>query len=207
MVRHGMTIAPTRLGALGAALLCSLAAAQEAGTPEALDQMIEDVNPLSTSLRNVEFGLREPNSFDQVIRIGGPGGKLMRVQGALFALFDQSVYVTKGKAVHTEIPGGTVFWIGEPPSDASAEPPPEPRRYSGRIETIIAPLRFGNGPRAPEQERASSDDSVLSSTAGQAVLVVHAPEGRIVWDDDYRGERLRALMHSAAQAVGARQAR
>ena len=92
-----MTIAPTRFGALGAAFLCSLAAAQQAGTPEALDQMIEDVNPLSTSLRNVEFGLREPNSFDQVMRIGGPDGKLMRVQGALFALFDQSVYVSDGK--------------------------------------------------------------------------------------------------------------
>ena len=55
-----------------------------------LDARVEDVSILSASLRVESAGLAKPSGFDAVYRVPGDSGKLMRVNGALFAVFDQS---------------------------------------------------------------------------------------------------------------------
>ncbi|MHC4429884.1 MAG: hypothetical protein ACYS0D_14990, partial [Planctomycetota bacterium] len=200
-----MTTGLSRLGVFATALLCSLAAAQETAEPyqyedsgvlprRYLDQMIEDVSPLGTSLRSVEPGLRQSGPFDQVIRTG-PDGQLMRVQGALFALFDQSIYRDTEQSTLAVIPDNTVFWIGEPPPAAPADPLPD-RYFPNRVDTLIAPLRLQSAD-APAMETASASSGHLEPQA-------RAPEGRILWDEEYRAARLQMLMQTAAQAAVSR---
>lgn len=70
----------------------------------------EDVGPLATSLRADPVDQRLPTGFDRVYRVPGSEALLMRGNGALFAVFDESVYRRSGAA----LPPGTVFHIGMP---------------------------------------------------------------------------------------------
>jgi hypothetical protein len=70
----------------------------------------EDVGPLATSLRADPVDQRLPTGFDRVYRVPGSESLLMRGNGALFAVFEESVYRRAGAA----LPPGTVFHIGMP---------------------------------------------------------------------------------------------
>src|SRR6185503_15575203 len=79
------------------------------------DQTVEDVNPLSTSLRQMHSDLRQPTGFQNVYHVPGHDDLLMRVNGGIYAVFPESEYTVnrKGKTVPV-IPAGTVFYIGLP---------------------------------------------------------------------------------------------
>ena len=79
-----------------------------------LDARVEDVSILSASLRVESAGLAKPSGFDAVYRVPGDSGKLMRVNGALFAVFDQSVYQSYQGRSYVDVPPSTVFHIGPP---------------------------------------------------------------------------------------------
>src|SRR5205814_2404538 len=64
---------------------------------EPVDQAVEDINPLSMSLRHMQFDLRQPAGFEQVYAVPGHPDLLMRANGGLFAVFPQSVYA-QGKS-------------------------------------------------------------------------------------------------------------
>jgi len=70
----------------------------------------EDIGPLATSLRADPVDQRLPTGFDRVYRVPGSDSLLMRGNGALFAVFEESVYRRSGAA----LPPGTVFHIGMP---------------------------------------------------------------------------------------------
>ena len=79
-----------------------------------LDARVEDVSILSASLRVESAGLAQPSGFDAVYRVPGDSGKLMRVNGALFAVFDQSVYQSYPGGSYPDVPPSAVFHIGPP---------------------------------------------------------------------------------------------
>lgn len=104
-----------------------------------LDARVEDVSLLATSLRVESPGLALPSDFDEVYRVPGDPSKLMRVNGALYAVFNQSVYGNYKGQPYATVPPATVFHIGAPPSGPVATSPieapstgdPEPRRQGG----------------------------------------------------------------------------
>ena len=101
-----------------------------------LEAQVEDVSILSASLRVESPGLAQPSGFDAVYRVPGDSGKLMRVNGALFAVFDQSVYLSWNGLSFPEVPPSTTFYIGAPAflrsqDEVAASDPPVPgsRRF------------------------------------------------------------------------------
>jgi hypothetical protein len=77
---------------------------------EILDAGREDIGPLATSLKSQPVDARLPTGFHRVYRVPGSDSLLMRGNGALFAVFSESVY-DGGRAV---LPPGTVYHIGMP---------------------------------------------------------------------------------------------
>ncbi len=77
---------------------------------EIVDAGREDIGPLATSLKSQPVDARLPTGFHRVYRVPGSDSLLMRGNGALFAVFSESVY-DGGRAV---LPPGTVYHIGMP---------------------------------------------------------------------------------------------
>ncbi len=196
---------------IGALVLGVVLPAGRAGAPVAQDAVepgVQDVGPLSESLRRVEPGLHDPG-FERVYRLEAgaaapgaprPPARYMRVQGALHAVFPESVYVRdrEGRRVAV-VPANTVFMIGEPPEPAA----PPPRRYRERVDLQVGPdARPGPiaaagdtlRPAAPAlRELAARSDPRPAAEAGEDLP-------RIAADAAYRAERLSALLHQAAAA-------
>ena len=87
-----------------------------------LDASVADRGPLALSLRNISLDLRQPTTFDRVYRAPGGDGKLMRANGALYAVFPRSVYRRTRSGTVPVIPDGTVFYIGAPSFLTTASP-------------------------------------------------------------------------------------
>ena len=77
---------------------------------EIVDAGREDIGPLATSLRSDPVDARLPTGFHRVYRVPGSDSQLMRGNGALFAVFPESIY-QDGRAL---LPPGTVYHIGMP---------------------------------------------------------------------------------------------
>lgn len=77
---------------------------------EIVDAGREDIGPLSTSLKSEPIDARLPTGFHRVYRVPGSDSQLMRGNGALFAVFPESIY-QDGRAL---LPPGTVYHIGMP---------------------------------------------------------------------------------------------
>lgn len=83
--------------------------------PRLLDQGINDIGPLGTSLRQVPLDLRVPSGFDRVYELPGlPGAEptFARFDGGVAALFSRSDYAATANGPLALIPPGTVFVIG-----------------------------------------------------------------------------------------------
>lgn len=203
-----------RLGIAILVLCLSTPVLGQTGDLKPLDQTVEDTSPLSISLREIERGLREPSAFDQVYRVPNRDDLLMRIEGGIYAIFPQSVYAQGKNGTVPLIPAGTVFYIGYPDLerfsqvDASTgqgegrvgddpygrinlKVDPRRARQTGvrrtKLGTSAVPFR-GLGRQRPER---------VPQTARQSV----APT--IVTDADYRADRVRDLMQSAAKAAAA----
>ena len=187
-----------------------------------LDASVEDVGPLSHSLRRVDSGLRQPTSFENVYRL--PGSSLLaRADGALYAVFPQSVYANTQQGQFPLIPAGTVFHIGTP--YGSFEDAASPRVLTtGRRHEAGAP-RYRVDHRFPLEPLQTSARGSLRITDGNGTAAVngHAmqpvrpmsgppsfrPEtgeeetltapGTLFGDEEYRRARLEELLQRAAR--------
>jgi hypothetical protein len=167
-----------------------------------VDQAIEDVSLLSTSLRKIEPGLGQPNDFARVFRVNGRQDLFMRQQGGLYAVFPESDYgPDKEGRLQALIPDGTVFYIGRPAlldsEPAPADPAPE-GRVQGRIDlrekgTDLFSLQNHRwSPRRPSKINPSPFPATVGPPIPTAILPL------IVSDEPYREERLRSLLRRAA---------
>ncbi len=110
------------MAAASAALSSAVRAQSPARDPGAVDQsprvvdQVGDRNSLSHSLRVMPVDL-SPHGFERVYAVPGRDDLLMRTNGALYAVFDQSTYTRdpqKRGALRAVIPAATVFYIGRP---------------------------------------------------------------------------------------------
>ena len=83
--------------------------------PKPVDSTVADRNSLSGSLRVMPVDL-SPHGFERVYSVPGRDDLLMRSNGALYAVFSQSLYGRDPKRGSTRIliPAATVFYIGRP---------------------------------------------------------------------------------------------
>ena len=110
------------VAAASAALPSAVRAQSPARDPNAVDQaprvvdQVGDRNSLSHSLRVMPVDL-SPHGFERVYAVPGRDDLLMRTNGALYAVFDQSTYARdpqKRGTMRAVIPAATVFYIGRP---------------------------------------------------------------------------------------------
>ena len=99
-------------------LLCMTAPALAQQEPvvglQPVEQTVADRGPLSTSLRWVQYGLREPYGFQQLYQLPIGEQNYVRRNAGLWAVFPRSLYITTRKGVSSSIPAGTVYYIGGP---------------------------------------------------------------------------------------------
>ena len=81
---------------------------------EPVEQTVADRGPLSTSLRWVQYGLREPYGFTQLYQLPIGEQNYVRRNAGLWAVFPRSLYITTSNGVSPSIPAGTVYYIGGP---------------------------------------------------------------------------------------------
>lgn len=170
---------------------------------ETVDPNVADLGPLSTSFRDMGIDLRQPTDFDRVYRVPGMEDHFMRANGALHAVFPHSVYQRVrrrrgGSVTMPLIPGGTVFYIGPPPTDALATDGRTPSR------------RFADSPRqgpdatSGQAPPASPYPRKLHPSAHRPVppaRIERVEPTTIVTDPAYRAARLHELMRRAARAA------
>lgn len=185
----------------------------QTGDLKPLDQMVEDTSPLSISLRQIERGLREPTAFDQVYRVPDRDHLLMRIEGGIYAIFPQSMYTRGKNGILPLIPAGTVFHIGYPDLERFGQVDASTRQgedgvgddpYEDRLNLRVDPRRA----RQTGVRRTKLGTSTVPFTGLGRQRLERVPETvrqsvapTIVTDADYRADRIRALMQSAAKAV------
>lgn len=79
-----------------------------------VDQRVADNGPLSTSLRWVQYGLREPYSFSELYQLPIGQKDFVRRNAGLWAVFPRSLYIGTDDGVYSSVPAGTVYYIGGP---------------------------------------------------------------------------------------------
>ena len=91
---------------------------------ETVDEGITDRGSNAVSLRRVEFDLRQDTDFDHLYEAPGRPDLLMRRDGAITAVFSQSLYAISKGGLIPVIPPGALFFIGAPDADDPALPAP-----------------------------------------------------------------------------------
>ncbi|MCH2162034.1 MAG: hypothetical protein MK085_09200 [Phycisphaerales bacterium] len=91
---------------------------------EVVDQTVADRGPLDTSLRQREAGIELPTGFRKVYRLPAesrgegygavetPGERLMRADGGLAAIYDQSIYMQTEEGIAPDVSASTTWVIG-----------------------------------------------------------------------------------------------
>ena len=87
---------------------------QEAVEFDPVEASVADVSVLATSLRIEDPGLAPGTGFKQVYQVPGSTSAHFRANGGLFAVFDQSVYLSWNGFSFPEVPPSTTFYIGAP---------------------------------------------------------------------------------------------
>ena len=202
-----------RLGIAILILCLSTTVLGQSGDFKPLDQTVEDTSPLSRSLRHIERGLREPSAFDQVYRVPDRDDLLMRIEGGMYALFPQSMYTQGRNGTLPVIPAGTVFHIGYPNMERFGQVDALTRQGEGRVgdDPYDGKLNLRMDPRRGRQagvRRTVLGTSTVPFTGvsrpqpkEDSQTVQPSIASTIVTDADYRADRIRDLMQSAAKAV------
>lgn len=193
----------TTVHLLAVIVLATLPSAATAQTPSPLvpvDQRIEDVSPLGLSLRQMPPTLREPNNFQELYRFRGDDENLVRAQGALYVVFQRSIYGSDKKGnVYPLFSPNTVFYIGPPPGwmmssavkAVASNEIADAARIDDSLDLRISPgLVVNTATGEPVRHHANTTDA-------QPTVV---PGNRMVLDREYRARRLRSLMQEAAEA-------
>lgn len=163
--------------AVAVSLCLSVSAAAQ--QPLRVESGKEDASPLALTTRKLEVDQRHPFGFDGVYQLSridafGRGQSMfMRVDGAVTAVFPRSVYNPTPEGMVSEIPPGTVFWIGPPPGLEEAP-------MQSLAETYLS-LRQPDHP-AP-------------FIAAPPVVAINS----LITDEAYRQRRVAALLTLAAQ--------
>ena len=170
----------------------------------------EDVGPLATSLRADPVDQRLPTGFDRVYRVPGSESLLMRGNGALFAVFEESVYRRSGAV----LPPGTVFHIGMPdlrPTEYGLGHPPGEAEMKATA-AVGRPGAIGNGPldlrvrpaQAGSSEVGASGNSKPRSRAIFAPITLESALGIAPRANASREEQIPAAgsVPDAASPVG-----
>lgn len=169
-----------------------------------LDQGYEDIDPLRTSLRLQPVDLRMPMDFDTVYSLPGRGAtdRLVRMSGALAAVFPRSEYTPTERGVVVHVPASTVFYIGSLPSASEAPRVIAPgsaaaRADAGRADSAADAMArtLDVSAAAPSQDTgALREPGAPAPGAGAA-----AAAGRgIMNDEGYRAARVWQLLETAA---------
>ncbi len=197
----------TTVHLLAVIVLATLPSAATAQTPSPLvpvDQRIEDVSPLGMSLRQMPPTLREPNNFQELYRFRGDDENLVRAQGALYVVFQRSIYGSDKKGnVYPLFSPNTVFYIGPPPGwmmssavkAVASNEIADAARIDSRLDLRIAPGLVVNTITGESIRHGANASDTQQSASGA---------DRIVLDPQYRANRLRALMREAAEARSTR---
>ena len=158
------------------------APAQDPGRFEPVESGVEDVSVLSTSLRVQQPGLDPGTGFDSVYRVPGQSDRYFRANGALFAVFDQSVYRSWNGVGVPEVPPSTTFHIGIPQFLAD----PARTSFDGGAPAS-APTGAGVDRRPAGRVTPPRGIPIASTYQGEEVLP------RFLTDHAYRGRRLREI--------------
>lgn len=181
-----------------------------------LDQTVEDVSPLRVSFRVLSPDLRVPTGFRDVYRIEGSGAQasrlgiynpsgadlLARVDGAVTAVFPQSVYVNLGNGPLALVPPGTIFFIGRLPFGAALpSPAPAPnaaaKPVDQRAETVMPPA-FRPVRQVAQPARGVPDVTPPETPIEEAKPSSALRQQSIMTDEEFRRERVRDLILRAA---------
>jgi hypothetical protein len=137
-----------------------------------VDPGAADRNALQHSLRIMPVDL-SPHGFERVYQVPGRDDLLMRSNGALYAVFDQSTYTRdpKKKTLKAGIPADTVFYIGRPD-------------FSKIRGTGVRDMDFAHG----SHDSASALPSNLSSIGGVQRVQPIVIDGRADGDRPARVE-------------------
>ena len=165
-----------------------------------VEQGVGDVGPLSESTRVLPRDLRKPRGFDRVYEIsrttplGTTEQTLIRIDGAVTAIFPRSVYTVGSAGWIAETPPGTIFHIGRLPPEfdlPDVERPLSPLAINLAADFSARQVPVsGNRPPSPGSRRAPASDVQLADPPS-------------IWThEDFRQHRL-AQMLRAARATGA----
>ncbi len=179
-----------------------------------VDSFVEDSSDLSTSLRQVEYGIQVPYGFEQLMQENRPDGRFVRRAAGLWAVFPRSEYMPTESGYVATWPAGTYFHIGPPRRsvvDSVAVPstglmervdPGESeeglRAESIASEAIIAQSSDGRFTTDPA-EADPIDESIVSMPPPPRNEMVRV---RFLSDPAYRNARLQSLVESAQAARG-----
>jgi len=183
-----------------------------------LEQGYEDRSALDESLRVPRVDLSMPGGFKQVYQVPGRDDLLMRVNGGMYAVFPESYYRGVSGGAKPLIPPGTVFYIGEPPTNR----PVVPGQTLDAPPPVLAP-RDQVDPRvnskwdrrivvedAGVQETNAEFDPATPVGRDRAAAVVPPPRiprlsapviRTVATDEAFRMRRLSALLDRATQAA------
>ena len=195
-----------------------------AATPlglEVVDQAVSDRGPLDVSLRQRESGLALPTGFRKVYRLPGEesgfgvgdrtSDRLMRANGGMAAVYEQSIYLQTEQGILPDVPASTTWVIGGIP--LASEPghgmllPIDPLNI-GRLPQF----RRNANPPAPARvsgERAGFRVGTWVSAQGEGKLsectANQAPPKssgcRFLDDRAYRAARLQSLVNSTRRRL------
>lgn len=158
-----------------------------------LDPTSSDRHSLSQSLRVMPVDL-SPHNFERVYQVPGRDDLMMRSNGALYAVFEQSDYARDPKrkgAMKAVVPAATVFYIGRPDfsviRSAGIRDLSFVRNDAAPMPQAAVPLRsmpgvsrFPSDPvdgrAGPARVEARTDGRVSGAAAGDAGRASYAPE-------------------------------
>ncbi|MBX3407876.1 MAG: hypothetical protein KF869_14040 [Phycisphaeraceae bacterium] len=169
-----------------------------------LDQGYEDIDPLRASLRMQPVDLRMPLDFDAVYSLPGRGAtdRLVRMSGALAAVFPRSEYVAMERGVRVLVPANTVFYIGSLPAGEEEAPRVvAPGSAAARADLGRADSAADGLARTQDVSIAAFANDAGAKSDARAALRAPATAGRgIMNDEGYRAARVRQLLETAASA-------
>jgi len=145
---------------------------------EIVEQGVADRGGIETSTRVLPVDLRLPTGFGVVYRSPEADGRLMRGNGALFAVFPRSLYRRTGSGAIPLVPSGVVYSIGMPggmdyPGGSLRDPgAPVAPPVAGKVDLRVRPKATAANPVAesPGQPRpgAPADQMPPISEAARA---------------------------------------
>jgi hypothetical protein len=158
-----------------AAASAARAQATKAGDLVPIEQGVSDMNSVGTSLRIMPVDLGTGNSFTRLYGVAGRPDLLVRSQGGIYAVFEQSDYVRvqrqNSSRVYAVWPAGTVFHIGQPDFGGM--------RTAGIRHGPQAAMLFAPGLQPPVPKKSSAPDRRLSNRVSSGPMDRPRPSSRI----------------------------